>query len=45
MIIPATPAGELAVAFESELTVKPAAAVFPNETAVAPVKLLPLITT
>ena len=39
------PAGEVAVIWVAESTVKPAAAVEPNLTAVAPVKLLPEIVT
>ena len=39
------PAGEVAVMEVAELTVKPAAFVAPNFTAVAPVKLVPVIVT
>ncbi len=39
------PAGEVAVIEVAELTVKVAAAVAPNATAVAPVRLVPVIVT
>jgi hypothetical protein len=39
------PAGEVAVIEVAELTVKPVAAVAPKFTAVAPVKLVPVIVT
>ncbi|MHC2619285.1 hypothetical protein ACVIW2_001317 [Bradyrhizobium huanghuaihaiense] len=39
------PAGEVAVIWVAELTVKPVAAVAPNVTAVAPVKLVPVMVT
>ena len=39
------PAGEVAVIWVAELTVKPVAAVAPNFTAVAPVKLVPVMST
>ena len=39
------PAGEVAVIEVAELTVKPVAGVAPNVTAVAPVKLVPVIVT
>jgi hypothetical protein len=39
------PAGDVAVIWVAELTVKPVAAVAPNVTAVAPVKLAPVIVT
>ena len=39
------PAGEVAVIEVAELTVKPVAAVAPKVTAVAPVKLVPVIVT
>jgi hypothetical protein len=39
------PAGDVAVIEVAEFTVKPAAAVAPNVTAVAPVKLVPVIVT
>ena len=39
------PAGEVAVICVGELTVKPAAALAPNATAVAPLKLVPVIVT
>ncbi|MEY9227935.1 hypothetical protein ABIF78_000258 [Bradyrhizobium japonicum] len=39
------PGGDVAVIWVAELTVKPVAAVAPNVTAVAPVKLVPVIVT
>ncbi|MEY9227942.1 hypothetical protein ABIF78_000265 [Bradyrhizobium japonicum] len=39
------PAGDVAVIWVAELTVKPAAAVPPKVTAVAPVKLVPVMVT
>ena len=39
------PAGDVAVIWVAELTVKPVAAVAPNVTAVAPVKLVPVMIT
>ena len=42
---PALPAEEIAVIWVDEFTVKLVAAVLPNLTAVAPVKLLPVMTT
>ncbi|MGY4359591.1 hypothetical protein ACVW0J_006084 [Bradyrhizobium sp. i1.7.7] len=39
------PAGDVAAIWVAELTVKPAAAVAPNVTAVAPVKLVPVMIT
>ncbi|MEY9227938.1 hypothetical protein ABIF78_000261 [Bradyrhizobium japonicum] len=39
------PAGEVAVIEVAELNVKPAAAVPPNDTAVTPVKFVPVIVT
>ena len=39
------PAGEVAVIVVAETTVKPVAAVAPNVTAVAPVKLVPVMVT
>jgi len=39
------PAGDVAVIWVAELTVKPAAAVAPNVTAVAPDRLAPVIVT
>ena len=43
--VPADSAGEVAVIWVEELTVKPVAAVEPKSTAVAPVKLVPVIVT
>ena len=42
---PVLPAGEVAVMDVAELTVKPVALFAPNLTAVAPVKLVPVIVT
>ncbi len=43
--VPAEPAGDVAMIWVAELTVKPVAAVAPKFTAVAPVKLVPVIIT
>ena len=43
--VPADPAGTVAVSWESESTVKPAAGAGPNDTADAPVNPLPLTVT
>ena len=43
--VPADSAGEVAVIWVEELTVKPVAAVEPKSTAVAPVKFVPVIVT
>ena len=43
--VPVAPAGEVAVMDVAELTVNPVALVAPNLTAVAPVKLVPVMVT
>ena len=43
--VPVAPAGEVAVMDVAELTVNPVALVAPNFTAVAPVKLVPVMVT
>ena len=45
LTVPAAPAGDVAVIWVALLIVKPVAAVAPNATAVAPVRLVPVIVT